>query len=232
MTWASAYLACFALGLTFVGLSLLAGQFGGDAHGHVGGHAGGHDVGHGAGHGVGHGAGHGVGHDAGAHADSHDFPLPLLSPTLLALFIGMFGAGGLALLRGAGLTSPVLHVPGALAISATSGLSVAWLMMKLMRHAESNSRARHEDLIGCEAEVTLAIRGTEPGEIAYVAGGVRHTLTAHGDGTTHHAQGATVRVLTITDGIAQVGTAPSPLMESGFDPARPPVLGTPVRNKR
>lgn len=215
MSWETAYLGCFLLGLTFVTLSILVGQFGGDAHGGHGGHA---------------------GHDAGGHhADgTHEggIPLPLLSPTVLAIFVGMFGASGLILLRGLGVDLPLLHLPGALAGSTLSGLGVAWAMMKLMQHTEVNSLARHSDVVGREVEVTRSILGNEPGEIAYESGGTRHTLVAVGSGATRFTQGERVRVLDVMDGIAQVGP-PAPLLaDTGLESDSNIPVGTPVPRER
>lgn len=211
MTWYAAYLACFVLGLTFVAISAAVGQFGGDAHG--GGHdAGGHDAG-------------GHHHDVGGHDGG--IPLPLFSPSVLAIFIGMFGAGGLFLLKVLGLTSPLLHVPGASAISLTSGFGVAWAMMKLMRYAESNTLASHSEVVGRAVEVTQSIRGAEWGEIAYEAGGARQTLVARGDGQTTFKQGDQAQVLAVEDGIARVGAVGS-LLEIKTTSAAPETVGVPV----
>ncbi|HLL52302.1 MAG TPA: hypothetical protein VK447_02090 [Myxococcaceae bacterium] len=209
MTWSAAYLGCFLLGLTFVVLSMAVGHFGADAgHGDSG------------------------GHDAGGH-DGFDVPLPLLSPSVLAIFVGMFGAGGLVLMHGLGITSPAVHSAGAAGISLTSGFGMAYAMMKLMRHAETNSRARHSDVVGLEVEVTQSIRGGEPGEIAYVAGGTRHTLVAQGDGVTTFAQGDVVRVLEVVDGgVARVGPPLPRLMEPGGEEAVGVSVGTPVSRDR
>jgi len=217
MDWSTAYLACFVLGLTFVGLSFLAGQFGGHGTGHDAGHeVGGHDGdvgetgestgGHGFG---GHDTGthdlSGHGHAGTAHGGSdHDFGLPLFSPTVLAIFVGMFGGGGLMLLRGFGVTAPLIHVPGAAAISLGSGFGVAWTMMKLMRHAESNSVPTHAQLVGRTVEVVASIRGTEIGEIAYEAGGTRQTILARSVAGQSFAQGDAVQVARVVEGIAHV----------------------------
>jgi hypothetical protein len=215
MTWSAAYLGCFLLGLTFVVLSLAVGHFGGD----------------------GHGAGHdGGGHDGAGHADAgHDaelgIPLPIFSPSVLAIFVGMFGAGGLFLQKALGITSPAVHAAGAAAISLTSGFGMAFAMMKLMRHAETNSRARHSDVVGQEVEVTQSIRGGDPGEIAYVAAGSRHTLVALGDGITRFEQGDRVRVLEVVDGVARVGPPLPRLLEPGevgSEASSTARLGTPI----
>ncbi len=220
MDWSIAYLVCMALGLSFVGFSFLFGHLAGhgdagadgDASGDLSGDSGDVDVG---GHDV------GVGHDVAGHA--HDFgghghaghdmadgvqgaSLPLFSPTVLAVFVGMFGIGGLALLKGFGVTSPLLHVPGAAGISLGSGFSIAWLMMQVMRHAETNTTASHAQLVGRTVEVAVAIRGSEFGEIAYEAGGARQTLVARSEGGQTFQQGDAAQVIKVVEGVAWVSS--------------------------
>lgn len=202
MSWQSLYLASFVLGLTFVALAAAVGHFG----------AAGHD-GHAA------HAGHAAGDDSG-------LPLPLLSPTVLAVFVGMFGAGGLALLRGLGFESPWIHFPGALACSAGGGLSVAWSMMKLMRHTESNSLGSHASLVGREVEVILSIRAGQLGEIAFEGGGTRQTLVARAGDERAFEQGERVRVLAVADGVALVASSDGTSLHSEN------AAGVPVRVPR
>lgn len=180
MTWYHAYLACFVLGLTFIGISALMGQFGGDHDGDVSG-------------------------DGGDMADGVEgVHLPLFSPTVLSVFVGMFGAGGLILTKGLGIEKLLLHVGGSAAISLGSGVGVAFLMAKLMRHTETNTVASHSELVGSDVEVVLAIRGNEYGEIAYVAGGARHTMSARSEGGESFAQGDRARVIAVVGGVAHV----------------------------
>lgn len=205
MGFGAAYLACFVLGVTFVGLSALLGQLGGGDHG------GGHD------------AGHDVGHDAGDHGDG-GVQLPIFSPTVLAIFVGMFGAGGLFFLKVLGITNPAVHVPLSLAVSATSGLSTAWMMMRLIRYAETGAVASHAQLVGQEAEITISIRGAELGEIGYEAGGTRQTILARSAAGQTFQQGDRVQVLEVTDGVARVGPPGSFSMIA-------PSEGIPVRTR-
>jgi membrane protein implicated in regulation of membrane protease activity len=181
MDWSAIYLVCFVLGLSVVGLLALLGHFGGGAH-----DGGGHDLAHDMADGV-----------QGAH-------LPLFSPSVLSIFVGMFGAGGLALLKAFGLTNPLFHVTGAFGISLTSGFSTAWLMVRVMRYAESNSIGSHAQLIGRTVEVLAAIKGAEFGEIAFESGGTRQTLVAKSDGGHSFAQGEAVQVARVVEGIAYV----------------------------
>lgn len=183
MDWPTGYLGCFILGTTFVALTALVGQFGGDSDGDAAADGGAHDMADGV---------------AGVH-------LPLFSPMVLAVFVGMFGVGGLLLMRGLGLLNPWLHVPGAAAVSLTSGVSVAWAMMRLMRAGESNSIGSHAALVGRTVEVTLSIKGPEFGEIAYQDSGFRQTMVAKSLDGRDFPQGTPVQVLQVVEGTAYVG---------------------------
>lgn len=203
MDWGNAYLGCFVLGATFVGLSVALGHLGGDV--------------------------------SGGEADMADgvqgVHLPLFSPTILSVFLGMFGAGGLLLLHGLGLTSPALHVGGAAGISAVSGVGVAWAMARLMRRLDSNSIASHQELVGREVEVVLAVRDGRTGEIAYEASGTRHTMNARVEGGLAFAQGQRAQVLQVVGGTALIGPLGSrqPLQQvSVVDPG---TIGVPVEKK-
>lgn len=208
MDWSTAYLSCFVLGVCFVGFTVVAGHFGGDGHG---GHDGGHD-----------GAGH-DGHDMSDGVEG--VHLPLFSPSVLAIFVGMFGAGGLAMIKGLGITSPVVHASAAAAISLTSGVSVAWAMMKLMKVAESNSIGSHAALPGKTVEVTLSIKGTGFGEIGYEAGGSRHTMIARSVDGQSFRQGDPVQVVRVVEGTAYVGPVGS---VAPLQPITSVSTGTPV----
>lgn len=184
MTWQVAYLGCFALGLGFVGVSLLLGLHGGADGGHHGGHLDGgpSDLADGV---------------EGVH-------LPLFSPTVIAVFIGMFGAGGLFATRALGIDSVTVHAGTATGTSLVSGLGIAWLMALLLKHAETRTEASHAELVGQDVEVVLSIRGRELGEVAYVSGGTRHTMSAQSPSGESFAQGERVRVLAIVEGVAEV----------------------------
>jgi hypothetical protein len=203
MDWTTVYTACFILGLTVVGLSFLVGHFGG---GHD---AGGHDL----------DTGHdGAGHDGGDHESSHAHGLgglPLFSPAVLSVFVGMFGVGGLLLHRALHIQPPLIHFFGAAGISLTSGLGIAWTMRQIFRVAERNTVASFRDVIGQEVEVLTAIRGKAMGEIAYTSGGSRQTLIAHSSDGTDFAVGARVQVLDIREGIAYVGPQRRRLSKEG-----------------
>ena len=63
------------------------------------------------------------------------------------------------------VANPAIDLPASLAVSATSGLSTAWMMLRLLRYAETGAVASHAQLVGGEAEVTISIRGRDVGEI-------------------------------------------------------------------
>lgn len=213
MTWYLAYLGCFVLGLCFLAFSFLAGQvFGGEA-----------------------------GHDGGDAGHAHDMAdgvegvaLPLFSPTVLAVFVGMFGAGGLVLHKGIGIEAPLLHAGGATAISLSSGFAVAWALMKLMRFAESNSMGSHSALSGRTVEVTLSIRGAEFGEIAYESGGSRQTMIAKSATGATFQQGDAVQIVRVVEGTAYVGPPGSvaPLQVVTSIPTGTPVETVPQQRIR
>ena len=169
----------------------------------------------------GHHGGHG-GHAGPGHGDAS---LPLLSPTVLAVFVGMFGAGGL-------LFSDVLHLGwpwhllGALGTSIVSALSVAFVMMKLFEHSETNSVSRFEELVGREVEVTVAMKGGDVGEVAFDAAGTRQTALARSASGEPLAAGARVRVARLVEGVLVVLPAETSEVEA------PLPRGTPVRERR
>ncbi|MDQ3265801.1 MAG: hypothetical protein M3Y59_19460 [Myxococcota bacterium] len=210
MAWSTAYLGAFLFGLMFVATTTLLGHFGGG----------------------GDGAGHG---DADAGDLAHDMSdgvqgahLPVFSPSVLAVFVTVFGASGYVLTQHLGVTDPLLHVSGASALSLASGLSVAWFMMKLMQVAETNSFSSHASVVGSTVEVTQAIRGKEFGEIAYLAGGARQTLIAKSLHEESFDQGAFVQVASVVDGTALVGPVGSEsLIQSAVSPV---ATGTPVHS--
>lgn len=193
MDWSTGYLACFLFGMAFVAVTALMGHFGG-------GDAGGHGDGGGD-------AGHDLAHDMSDGVQG--VTLPVFSPSVLSVFVTMFGAGGYVLTRSFGISAPLLHVSGATATSLVSGFSMAWFLMKLMKVAESNSLATHASVVGRSVEVTQSIRGAEFGEIAYEAGGARQTLIARSLNGQTFAQGEAVQVISVVEGtafVAPVGT--------------------------
>jgi hypothetical protein len=196
--WTTIYSWCAVLGVTVVGLSFLMGHTG------IGDHGGGHDVG---GHDVG-----GTGHDV---SGGHDPPLPLFSPAVLSIFVGMFGIGGLLLHKVLGLQAVPVHVLGASGISLASGFGMAVTMRQIFKATEKNSLASFRDVVGREVEVLTAIRGRNLGEIAYTSGGSRQTLLARSATDADLSQGSRVHVLDVRDGIALVGErGTQPLVET------------------
>jgi membrane protein implicated in regulation of membrane protease activity len=166
---------------------------------------------------LGHHGGHG--HAQGSHG--HD-SLPLFSPTVLAVFVGMFGAGGLFCRDVLHLGFP-WHLVGALASSGVSGLSVAYTMMKLLEHGETNSVSRFEEVVGRDVEVIVAMRGPDVGEVAFEAAGTRQTALARSASGDALPAGARVRVARLVDGVLEVRPSAGELEAAA--------RGTPVRDR-
>ena len=227
------YLFCLALGFTFtVGSALLGGLLGG--HHDVGGHDGGPDLSTGhevsggdydAGHGeVGHGDGE-VGHEQPA------MHLPLLSPTVISAFLASFGGAGL-LYRQIFGDRPWLHVPLAVVTAAVMGVALAYLIWKITSTFDSNRVAHLTDALGAVAEVSVTIPKDGVGEVAYVSAGTRQTLSARSSDDLEHKQGARVKVLKVSDGVAYVGELPPGAMAAVSEPIpETPGVGAPVRER-
>jgi len=221
MTWTSAYLTCFLFGVVFAAITAAMGHFGGGDAGGQGdiGDAG--DAGH-------------LGDSGHASMDGdmadgvQGASLPLFSPSVLAILVTMFGGSGYLLIKTFGVTNPLVHASGAAAISLTTAFSVAWLMMKLMNVAETNSFASHRQVVGRTVEITQSLRGSEPGEIAYEAGGTRHTLVARSLHGESFLQGAAVQVVEVLDGTAVV--APVGTVSAVQQVVSPVATGTPVHS--
>lgn len=166
------YLLCFAVGLIFAILSgVLSGVFGGH-HGDIGGHVGG-DVGHDVDANVEHQM------DSGDVGDSGTIHFSPLSPVTICMFITAFGGVGLLGKRLLGLGT-VEH----LGLASVSGLVVAaatvYLFNAFFDVTQSSSEPRHGEVLGVEAEVTVAIPEHGVGQIAYVLRGSRFTAPARG----------------------------------------------------
>jgi hypothetical protein len=203
------FLFCTVVGSAFVVLSNLIGHFsGGDGHGGHGGHAG-------------HGHGGHAGHD-GHHGHVSD--LPLFSPTALAAYVTGFGACGLALGH-FGVVNPLLTVPVSLAFGAAFGTGLLWSLARLASSAEGNSLASHDEVVGQDVEVSIAIPESGLGEVAFVAGGTRQALPARAEAGQSFPQGARVRVVRAVEGTLHVtrGAAlPAPAAQVGEPVQAPP----------
>lgn len=188
----TAYLACAVFGVAFMGISALAGHFGGHGGQGQGGHGG-----HG-------GHGH-AGHAGHLAADSID--LPFFSPSAISAYLTGFGSAGLIITQGLHVTNPWIHVPASAAFAVGFGVSALFGMAKLTQRAEGNSLASTQDVMGQLVEVTIAIPAGGEGEVAYVDAGTRQTAIARADAGQSFAQGASVRVTRVAEGTIYVTTA-------------------------
>jgi membrane protein implicated in regulation of membrane protease activity len=140
--------------------------------------------------------------DSGHTVDSGHPDFPLFSPLTIALGMTMFG--------GVGTLMNLLRVPGYVTFPSAGVAGVAgWLgafyfFFKLFRVTQGSSEALMQQVIGKEAQVTLAIPPQGLGEIAYVARGSRYNVPARSeDGQTLPA-GTLVTVVTMDDTVCVV----------------------------
>jgi membrane protein implicated in regulation of membrane protease activity len=177
------YWVCFFLGFGFAVISgLLAGVFsGGDLHAGIG-HV---DAGHG-----------GHGGQGTAHGDGTTQFSPL-SPVVLAMFIASFGGTGLIFMK-------FLHWPFAfhLPVAAGSGLVIAALVFfffhKVFSITQASSESMAEEMVGQEAEVTVALPHQGLGEIAYTSRGSRYTNPARTEDGKELPAGTIVRIVKLS----------------------------------
>jgi membrane protein implicated in regulation of membrane protease activity len=115
------------------------------------------------------------------------------SPLVIAFFLTCFGAVGIMCTSLGGIFLKL-----ALPASMVSGFILAWLLImafnKLLGGLHSSSEIRLASLVGCEAEVTVAVPETGVGEIAFVAMGSRNVGAARSDDQTPIARFTAVRI--------------------------------------
>ena len=200
------YLVSAVAGVSFMGLSALLGHFGS-----------GHDHG---------GDGHGgdSGHDG--------FSLPFFSPLAIAAYVTGFGSSGLMLTQGLGLTSPYLHVPGAVLCAGVFGVGMLAAVAKLTQKTEGNTLPSLQDAVGTEVEVTIAIPAGGTGEVAYVAGGTRQTGLACAEAGQSFPQGARVKVTRAAEGTLHVTHAAAATLASGNARLGEPVEAPPPQREK
>lgn len=124
--------------------------------------------------------------------DAFDFGDGPLSLTTISAFTAIFGFTAFASV-GAGMTTPVAAVVGALA-GLVGGLA-AWWLTRLIRGAESTTALSGDDLVGSIGSVVLAIPATGLGEVALTRHGERVSLSASADAPI--PRGTAVRIVQI-----------------------------------
>jgi len=204
MTWADFYLICFAAGLLFSLLSLLAGGMRWHLHlphfSHV--HVGAPHVGGGPGVPAGHAPANAAsGGEAGAHGHAAQIsPFNFITATA---FLAWFGGSGYLLTRFSG----IWFVTG-LGLAVVSGLvggTIVFLFLTrvLISEEESMDPADYE-MAGVLGRVSVSIRENGTGEIIYSQAGTRRTCGARGEDGNTIAKGTEVMVTRYEKGIAYV----------------------------
>lgn len=175
------YAICSVVGLILVTLSLLGHDHAADIHG---------DVHFDASHGMDHSAGHG-----GAF-------MPFLSLRFWSFFLSAFGLSGMVLTFFGG--APFSWIPWlAAGTGLFCGLAVA-LILKSISRQDVTTNAAVADLLGKEAEVTVAIRGSTPGRIRCSIKGDLIDMMAVSDSDVALETGSSVIIADIVNDRAKV----------------------------
>lgn len=156
MTLSGFFFLCLLGGLIWAVISLImAGGFHADGTADV--HIDGHDIDHG---------------DV-----SGEITFSPMSPTVIAVFITAFGAGGIVAIEG--LKWSALAAVG---LACASGLVIAGLVYEVLsavyKRTQGSSEASVSDVVGATAEVLTPIPRDGTGEVAYVIRGTRYTGSA------------------------------------------------------
>lgn len=103
--------------------------------------------------------------------------LTYLNPNTIACFATWFGAVGIMLWRLTPL--PLLFTLPLAIVGGTIGAKfMLWMVGSIGSKMYQSHTFTHDDIIGLPAEVSVPVQGTGMGEIVYVVGGTRHTLSA------------------------------------------------------
>ena len=173
------YIVCLTFGVVYSVVSAFLGGHGWD-HGGMD-HAG--------------GGGHGS-------ADTADAPSPF-NPLVIAGAIATFGAVGLIGKKGFGMTD-LMSVLVSLGFAGAIGAGLFFGIVKFMYGSQSNSAFSQSDLAGKDAEVLTPVPEKGLGEIAYVANGIRYTMSAKSFYGEQIRRGETVRIKEVANNTALV----------------------------
>lgn len=151
------------------------------------------------GHSIDHGIDHG-GADGSHHAS--DGPSPF-NPLVIASAITAFGAVGLIANKGFGM-SDIWSTVTALGFAGAIGAGIFFGIVRFLYNSQSNSIFSLDDLADTEAEVLTPIPEKGLGEIAYVANGIRYTMSAKSTEDGGIPRGAAVIIREVAGNVASV----------------------------
>jgi membrane protein implicated in regulation of membrane protease activity len=186
MTLSGFFFLCLLGGLIWAVISLiLAGGFAGDSATDVHTEGGGID-----------------------HGDvSGEITFSPMSPTVIAVFITAFGAGGIVATEG--LEWGALAAMG---LACGSGLLIAGLVYEVLsavyKRTQGSSEAVASDFIGITAEVLTPIPADGTGEVAYVIKGTRYTGSARSVGGEAIAKNRLVEIVRVAGSTVYVKMLP------------------------
>lgn len=152
------------------------------------------------------GADHHVGSEIHVDGADHDSEtghwLPFFSLRFYTYFFAGFGTTGLLLHYFTKVDSTIMALIAA-AVGLGSGLGVS-ILVRLLRITEASGSASDKDVLGKEAQVLVAIRGTNPGRIRCTVKGDIIDFLAISDSPDPIEVGTSVVVVAMENGQAQV----------------------------
>ncbi len=186
MSLSGFYFLCLLAGLIWAVISLvLAGGFGGDSATDI--HTGESGIDHG---------------DV-----SGEITFSPLSPTVIAVFITAFGAGGIVATEGL-KWGPL----AAMGLACGSGALIAGVVYEVLnavyKRTQGSSEASSSEIIGVTAEVLTPISEGGTGEIAYVVRGTRYTGAARSIDNIGIGKNRLVRIVRVAGSTIYVRPAP------------------------
>lgn len=204
LTLANIYLLMFFVGLGMTLAMLVLGL----GHGLFGGGDAGHDVGHGD-------TGD-VPADTAHHAEGDLGMLgKLFSPSLLAIFLTVFGGVGYLCAQSPLLKPPMINIPIALVTALVAVFGIFVRFQRWLRGAEATSQPMMEELVGLMGESLCPISPHSIGSIAYTFAGIRHTAPARNRSEKLIPKGAPVRVVDVIGNLLVVEGEEEPLRLTG-----------------
>ncbi len=207
LTLPNLYLGLFLVGLGMTVAMLVLGL--------------GHDLFGGIGHDVGGDVGHGDTGDVSADATHHDaggdlgFFVQLFSPSLLAIFLTVFGGVGYLAAQSAPLSPPLINIPISLGAALFVVFGVFVRFQRWFRRAETTSHPTMEALVGTIGESLSPIPPKTIGSIAYTYAGIRHTAPARNRTENLIPRGAPVRIVDVVGNLLVVESAEEPARFTG-----------------
>lgn len=140
--------------------------------------------------------------------DFHPGGLPVLSPTVIAAFLTVFGGTGWLLLSQTSWT-PLAAAAVSLLVALAVSTVVLFFVVIPLEAAQKGVAPSAKQMIGMEAEVITPIEPGRLGEIVYLQSGTRHSAPARTADGSAVGQGTVVTIVGENAGTFIVAQSPA-----------------------